>query len=102
MKRKKNVIPTVLSLALTAVLFVGCVLFLGKLRSETDRSELESVRGRIEKGITLCYSIEGAYPESLDYLEENYGVSYDSGKFIVHFLYAADNIRPTVNVIERN
>lgn len=101
MKSRKNVIPTVLSLALTAALFVGCILFLGRLRSETDRSELESVRSRVEKGITLCYSIEGAYPESLDYLVENYGVSYDSEKYIVHFLPAADNIRPTVSVIER-
>lgn len=63
--------------------------------------QLEAVRHSIEKGITLCYSIEGSYPESLEYLSENYGVHYDTERYIVHYNCFAANIRPTVMVAEK-
>lgn len=69
--------------------------------SSTKQRELAAVKTTIENGVTMCYAIEGAYPESVDYLAENYGLIYDKDKYIVYYDRFADNIRPTVSVLER-
>lgn len=101
MKKKLSALPIVLAFVLLAALIAGLLFALGKLKGASQAQELEAVRRGVENGITLCYSIEGAYPESLDYLSENYGVTFDADKYIVHYDCFADNIRPAVTVIER-
>lgn len=86
-------------------LFAAAIVWLGVSLSNTSeaarRRELEAVRTTVENGITMCYAVEGAYPPSAEYLRENYGVTYDTERYIVHYEIFANNIRPTVNVIER-
>lgn len=65
------------------------------------RRELAAVKATVENGVTLCYAIEGAYPESVEYLTENYGLIYDKGKYIVHYDRFADNVRPIITILER-
>ena len=62
---------------------------------------LAQVRQSVENGVTLCYAVEGAYPESLEYLTESYGVVFDEDKYLVHYECFAANVRPTVTVIRR-
>ena len=91
--------------AAAILLFIGAVawLLIGLNRTEeaAKGQQLAAVQRSVENGITLCYSIEGAYPESLEYLVDSYGVSYDSNHYIVHYDCFAANIRPTVTVLER-
>lgn len=47
----------------------------------------------------LCYSVEGAYPQSLSYLEENYGVVIDREKYVVYYSCFASNIPPEIIVV---
>ena len=47
----------------------------------------------------LCYGTEGAYPESLAYLKEHYGLHYNEEKYIVDYEIVAKNIRPQVRVV---
>lgn len=88
-----------------AALFVAvvCWFLVAVSRTEAAASaqRLETLKQSVENSITLCYSIEGVYPESLDYLKENYAVRYDDSEYIVHYDCFAANIRPTVTVIER-
>lgn len=53
------------------------------------------------RSITYCYTIEGAYPESLDYLKEHYGLVYDEDLFFVDYRVSGSNILPDITVIER-
>jgi hypothetical protein len=46
----------------------------------------------------FCYGTEGAYPESLAYLREHYGLQYDEDKYIVDYEIVGKNIRPQVRV----
>ena len=46
-----------------------------------------------------CYSVEGAYPDSLDYLKKHYGITWDESKYKVTYEIIAKNIRPEVKVI---
>lgn len=84
-----------------AAAIIWLVVTLGNASSAADEQELAAVKSTIEKGITMCYSIEGAYPPDLEHLEKNYSISYNKSKYIVHYSCFADNIRPTVSVIER-
>lgn len=91
----------IIPLVLFAAMLTWFVLALSSAGESTNRNELAAVRSTVENGITMCYAIEGAYPESLEYLVENYGVIYDSQKYIVYYDRFAANIRPTVSVLER-
>ncbi len=46
--------------------------------------------------------MEGAYPPSLEYLEENYGLQINEREFFVSYEIFASNVPPTVKVIRRN
>lgn len=92
-------------LCAAVVLFLAAVVWFVRAASHTEElsraQRLETVTRSVQNAVTLCYSIEGAYPESLEYLTENYGVSYDRESYIIHYECFASNIRPTVTVIEK-
>ncbi len=87
---------------LSAALFIAVtawfVLSLSGAERAADEKQAESVYRTIMNGAVLCYSIEGEYPPSLEYLEENYGVRVDKSKYAVDYSYFGANIRPTVTV----
>lgn len=102
---KRISVRKILSAAIPIVLFIVMIVWLvfgiSNTNSAVDANELDSVKTTIENGITICYAIEGVYPESIEYLTDNYGVVVDSGRYIVHYECIAANIRPTVTIIER-
>lgn len=93
--------PVAFGILLFAALIVWLVLALGNASQVSDEERLLQVKQSVENGITLCYATEGAYPASLDYLTESYGVVIDEGRFLVHYECFASNVRPTVTVIQR-
>ncbi len=99
-KTKQYIIPVVASVIFVA--FVGWFILAVNSASGAGKSgRLESVKRSVENAVTLCYSIEGAYPESLEYLSENYGVNYDKDLYIIHYDCFAANVRPSVTVAEK-
>ena len=104
MKRSsfKSALVYIIPMALFGIMLVWLIISLFNTSESAGRQEMAAVRSTLENGITMCYAIEGAYPPSLEYLSENYGFTYDPSKFIVRYDRFADNIRPTVRVIERN
>ena len=40
-------------------------------------------------------------PATLTYLEENYGVEVDSDRYVVFYDSFADNVLPSIRVVER-
>lgn len=95
-------IPGILGVALFAVMIIWLIAAVGNASAATDEERLEQVRQSVENGITLCYAVEGAYPEKLDHLTENYGVVINEDKYLVHYECFAANVRPTVTVIRRD
>lgn len=92
-------------LALAVVLLAVVILWFLAAVSRTEESSraqrLDAVKLRVENAVTLCYAVEGAYPESLEYLAENYAVTYSKDEYIVHYDCFAANIRPQVVVVEK-
>ena len=62
--------------------------------------ELRMLESNIWKCVVSCYAVEGFYPESVDYLIENYGLRVDESKFVVHYTIFASNIMPDVDIRE--
>jgi hypothetical protein len=82
------------------VLLVG--LFLSFLLTATRRNEAnerEMMSDALRRAIVTCYSVEGKYPPSLDYIYENYGVRIDESRYVVFYDVIAANVMPSVDVI---
>ena len=88
--------------AFSILLFVGILMFfvgsISNASNEIDENEVKTLRTSIDKAIVNCYAIEGAYPESIEYIEEKYGVVIDRDKFIVIYEILGPNVLPNVIV----
>ena len=47
-------------------------------------------------GVDQCYAIEGRYPPSVEYLEENYAVQINRKKYNVFYDGFASNVMPEI------
>lgn len=73
----------------------GVSVFLG--RAETEGAE--TLRSAIRRSCVQCYAIEGRYPPSVEYLEEQYGIQIDRERYNVFYNGFASNIMPEITVI---
>ena len=65
-----------------------------------EQGEL-SVRNAILNSAKQCCAIEGAYPSSLAYLEENYGLVVNRSDYAITYEVFADNVMPNVVVLAK-
>ncbi|MBR2577854.1 MAG: hypothetical protein IKE38_02880 [Erysipelotrichaceae bacterium] len=101
-KDKKNfniLIPVIIAVLLIAGLFL--------YRRLTDSSDMHeeiasSLKETIMQSALRCYVVEGSYPESLEYLEENYGLIINHRDYRVTYEIFADNLAPEVRVVYKN
>lgn len=89
-------VPLAVSVAIL-VLFVGAVLSMSNSSYFDERATLDNA---IKKDIIHCYAIEGYYPPSVEYMEENYGLTYDHSRFIINYERIGDNVMPTYFIID--
>lgn len=85
-----------------AVFLLFVTVFLAGVQSVSavsEEKEMEQIENAVVRSAVLCYGTEGAYPESLDYLKEHYGLRYDEEKYIVDYEIAGKNLRPQVRVV---
>ncbi|MDO5145572.1 MAG: hypothetical protein Q4D60_01070 [Eubacteriales bacterium] len=88
-------LPLVMFLVFLALFWRGIY----SVSAVTEEKEMENIRKAVVQSAVFCYGTEGAYPESLDYMKEHYGLSYNEEKYIVKYDVVAKNLRPHVNVI---
>ena len=68
----------------------------------TSEQELESLKQAVIRSSVQCYALEGFYPESLEYLEDHYGLTYDDDKYVVSYEVTASNLMPSIDVFALN
>ena len=102
--RRRSFLETLREHLLSIVFFVVIFgLFMGGVKSAEASAESEGRRmleQNLNKAIVSCYSLEGAYPQRLDYLKENYGLIYDEEKYAVNYVVFADNIMPDITIVD--
>ncbi len=106
MKQKKAHLSTLLRslffpVVMVAVLlcFAVAVNSLSVGRSEEDLRQLEET---LRRSCVACYAAEGAYPPSLEYLKEHYGLQVDETKYTVQYSAIAENLMPDITVLENH
>ncbi|MDE7037100.1 MAG: hypothetical protein K2O98_03885 [Lachnospiraceae bacterium] len=94
----RNLIVSIVCFMIIVALFIAGTSIVS---DKTDAQEIQTLEQAVNRGIVHCYSIEGAYPESLQYLKDNYGLTYDDEKFFVDYQVLGSNIIPDVTIIDR-
>ena len=88
------------AMILAAVILIAAVLVWAGISSRNSMAnQTESIRDTIMSRALQCYVIEGAYPESLDYLKENYGLAVNTVDYRIVYIPYAENLPPEVKVI---
>ena len=102
MKKRPGLLKgLVKTLAVFAVLILAGVWFFDAVDSTSGSAETELVRDAVRSAAVTCYAVEGAYPSTLDYLTEHYGLVYDEDTYLIVYDAFASNILPTIRVLER-
>jgi hypothetical protein len=85
-----------------AILIAGLVLSTVLTADDSQISAREdAVRETVRERALQCYVIENAYPESLDYLKENYGLTVNEEDYLIVYDLYAENQPPQIKVIYR-
>lgn len=83
------------------LLFLGGRAVWSGAQAAMREQAAQSLRTAVLDAAVQCYALEGAYPQSLTYLEENYGVQVNHSRFIVSYEAYASNQMPDVAVLEK-
>ena len=85
---------------LMAALLVGVWQLVSGVESAHDGAETKFVYDAVHNAALTCYAVEGAYPDSLQYLRDHYGLAYDESRYLVTYDAFASNLLPEIFVVE--
>jgi len=93
----KNVLGSVIfSTIIVIIILVGL--------KQAEKSSRAEGRRLLEEAIFRVvihnYAVEGHFPESLDYIVENFDIYIDTTRFIVHYEVLGANLLPDIRVFE--
>ena len=90
----------ILAAVVLAFLIAGVWIRVQTARSSEEeiRDSIASITQTVQRRALQCYVIEGAYPESLSYLEENYGLTVNHEDYLIVYDAFAENLPPEVRV----
>ena len=97
----KTAVRILAGLAAAAAIFLGAWFGIRSAGQKLLQNGLATTEDNIRRGAAACYALEWRYPDSLDYLTENYGVTVDESRYIVYYTIFASNIMPDVTVAIR-
>lgn len=87
--------------AVFALVFALVLFGLRGAGGAVDKSGLREAEQAVRRAAVTCYALEGAYPESYDYLKAHYGVRVNEARYAVHYSVFASNLMPDITVTER-
>lgn len=91
------------AIAATAVvlLLIAAAVFVLPGRDGGSERRCESIKKAVYSSALQCYVIEGSYPESLDYLTQNYGLAVNTDDYRVIYIAYAENLPPEIKVVPK-
>ena len=88
--------------AIAAAVVLIAVPVSRRAAAEEAADSVQAITDTIMERALQCYVIEGAYPDSLEYLEENYGLTVNKKEYLIMYTPYAENLPPDVRVLYRN
>lgn len=93
---KDNIFSILLFAAIAAIFITG----FNDARRGSSAEERRMAEESLRRAIVSCYAVEGAYPESYEYIKENYSVRINESKYVVLYEIFASNIMPEITIFE--
>lgn len=88
-----------LSTGFFLIILGACFFSLNQIEKETSEEEIARLESAIHRSVAHCYAVEGSYPESLEYLQKEYGITYDSDKYFIDYQVWGENVLPDITII---
>ena len=89
----------ILPIIFTVAIMLMVVLGLQQTSESSSAEGLRILEDSLRRAVVMCYAIEGRYPESIEYIEANFGIFIDRTRYVVHYRVFASNILPEITVI---
>ena len=67
----------VIAVVLSAAVIITAVFIVRSSDESRKNENLRIIENGVRKAATECYAVEGFYPESIEYLKENYSLYID-------------------------
>lgn len=96
-KTGRKAVIVALAAVLVLAAFGSAVSSLEDDRRAEGKRQLEDV---LRRTAAACYAAEGFYPPSLDYMRQNYGITYDEKQYTVVYEVIASNLMPDITVLD--
>ena len=100
--RFTGIVRIFLPLMTFAVVFVFVMMGIRSMDDTMNGQEMKRLEDSIIKSSVQCYALEGHYPESLQYLKDNYGVTYDEDQYMVDYQIYGANMLPNIKIMPLN
>ena len=101
-KRDTTLLRGVLVTLLVFALSLALVAYgIARVDARNESRQKAALRDALLRAALTCYAVEGRYPADVRYLEEHYGIVYDSERFIVAIDAFAQNVLPDIRVLTR-
>ena len=91
----------VASILIFVALIIAFVLLVNGITGKNNGRELQIVRDAVKNAALTCYAVEGAYPDSVEYLRKHYQLAYDEERYLITYDAFASNMIPDIWVTER-
>ena len=82
-------------------LVCGCWFANNAINANLREQGAVSVRNAILNSAKQACAIEGSYPTSIEYLEQNYGLSINRDDYAITYQVFAENVMPSVVVLPK-
>lgn len=92
-----NYAGSIIFFAVAVGISVGSVKWFS---GQADREGTDTLKSAIRRASVQCYAIEGRYPPSVQYLQDNYGIQIDEKRYYVFYNGFASNVMPDITVVE--
>lgn len=97
---KKKLKFWIIPVALVMV-FVCFALSLQGIQTQFKKEGQHQLEQALRRAAVACYAAEGAYPPTLQYLTEHYGIQIDTQRYQVFYEVYGENIMPEITVLEK-
>ena len=67
----------------------------------TSNEQAKSLETAVRRSVAQCYAVEGTYPPNLEYIEEHYGLLYDTDSFYIDYTAIGSNIMPDITILPK-
>ncbi len=88
----------ILTICIVIAFSIALYMAVENTQKSNEIEKYNILKDAIIKNAVLCYAIEGFYPPSLKYLEDNYGLVINHDKYVVSYRIFASNIMPGIEI----